>query len=230
VEELRAGARLERLPGPKYLADLSFCELVLESPLPRSATLARWRDALPRPVDVGLVAPPPTLVGPARPLELVPDLEDAMEWLADAVAALGARWLVLPTPMAVSPEPRHRDRLSRYVARLREELTDGVTFVWDPSGPWEPEDAAAFGDQLGALVAEDPLQHPPVGPADQRYLRLPAMGARPRFSEALFEDLLDRLEDAGTGCARAAIASPRSFREAVMLQRLADARLGTSMR
>jgi hypothetical protein len=225
MDELRAGAQLDRLPGPKYLAQLSFCEVALPSPLPRAATIARWRSELPGPVEAALVAPHPCIVGPRGPLRLEPELVDAMEWLADATAALAARWLVLPTPPEVTPSLRSRERLAAFLDRLREELTDAVRFVWAPAGPWEPEAAAALADRLGVVLAEDPLQAEPVALGRDRYVRLRAEGARPRLSEGLLEDLLDILEGSETRRARVAIASPRSFREASRLQALADERL-----
>lgn len=220
---VHVGATLDRLPGPKYLAALSFCELELTPPLPRVATAAKWREAMPGPVELSLLAPRPCVVGPRGPLRIDDDaLGDAVEWLADTAAALDATWVVVRTPPTVSPGPRSRERLSAYFDRVVGEL-GARRLVWAPSGPWEADEAQRFGAARGVVVAVDPLQADPL-PSAELYCRLAAAGGRPRFGEGVLEALLDRLEELGVEEARVALESPRSFQEAQRLRALADAR------
>jgi uncharacterized protein YecE (DUF72 family) len=214
---IHAGAQLERPPGPKYLEELRFAEIALPAPLPRANTLARWRGNLPEDFLLSLVAPRPTFVSQRGPLRFDDDLEAAVEWLGEAAEALGARAVVLPTAAEVSTGPRDRDLLAAYVERLPRGAERLI--VWAPTGLWEPDEAADQAGKLGLVYAFDPLEAP-VPPGPVAYGRLRAIGGRQRLTEGMLEQVHDALASSAATEAMVAIESPRSFNEAVALQRL----------
>jgi uncharacterized protein YecE (DUF72 family) len=217
---LHVGTQLERPPGPKYLEELHFGELALPPPLPRPATLARWRKNLPTTFALALVAPRPTLVSSRGPLRFDEDLEAAVDWLGEAADALGAFALVLPTGADLTTGQRDRDLLAAYLERLPR--PEGCIPVWAPSGLWEPDEAASQAQRLGVVYAVDPLESPiPEGPVG--YARLRAVGGRRRFTEGMLDDTLEAVEASDNAEVYVAIESPRSFREATALQRMAQA-------
>ena len=75
MPNVHAGALLERAPGPRYFARLHFAEVALRAPLPRPATLTRWRSALPEGFVLSIVAPKTSVVSAKGPLRF----DDALE-------------------------------------------------------------------------------------------------------------------------------------------------------
>lgn len=214
---IHVGTRLERPPGPKYLQQLHFAELALPPPLPRSSTLARWRQDLPEGFAISLVAPRPTYVSSRGPFRFDDDLEAGVEWLLEAADALEVAALVIDTGAELTTGQRDRDLLTAYLSRLRQDRDRPI--VWAPAGLWEPEDAEAMARRLGVSYGFDPLEAPPpVGPLT--YGRLRAVGGRQRFTEGMLEDALDKLSQASSAEAYLAIDSSRSFREAAIAARL----------
>ena len=91
----------------------------------------------------------------------------------------------------------------------------------EPSGPWEPDEAARVATALGFLLAFDPLLDPvPEGPI--AYARLRALGARKSFSDAVLEDVSVRLGAAMASESFIVIDAPRAFEYAVRLKQLAS--------
>jgi hypothetical protein len=219
MPSIHIGTRLERPPGPKYLQTLHFAEMSLPPPLPRPATLARWRSNLPEGFAMALVAPRPTYVSRQGPLRFDADLEAAVDWLAAAGQALAVMALVLETGAELTTGQRDRDRLAAYVEHLRQRH-DG-TIVWAPTGLWEPDEAAAMALRLGLTYAFDPLEGPPpAGPLAYAHLR--AVGGRQRLTEGMLEDALTQLGQAEASDAYLALDSSRSFREATMALQLLE--------
>jgi uncharacterized protein YecE (DUF72 family) len=217
---LLAGSILDRLPGPKYTAQLRFAEIGLRAPLPRTTTLRRMRHELPAEFVLSLRAPQSTLTSARGPLRFDTELEAAFVWLLQAREALAAQLLVLPTPADLTPGARDRELLAALAARLPR--APGRHFVWAPSGPWEPDDAARQAASLGLVLAFDPLLQPrPPGPV--AYARLRALGARRSFSDALLEDVHAMLEGEPAAESFVAIDATRSFDYAGRLQKLSGA-------
>jgi hypothetical protein len=215
---LLAGSVLDRLPGAKYLAKLRFVEFAPRDPLPRVPTLRRMRGELRAPCTISLRAPKSALVSARGPLRFDAELERGFEWLLQARDALAAKLVVLPTPPDLTPGKRDRDLFAALCARLPREA--GRHWVWDPSGPWEPEAAAAFARELGLVLAFDPLIAPrPIG--DVTYARLRALGARKSFSEAALEDVVAQVGGEGDAETFVAFDAERSFEPAVRLQKIA---------
>jgi hypothetical protein len=221
---LLAGSVVDRLPGAKYAAKLRFAELALRAPLPRVPTLRRLRAQAPAGLVLALRAPRSTLCSARGPLRFDAALERSFAWLLAASDALAVRLTLLPTPADLSTGQRDRELLAELARRLPR--TPGRDWVWQPSGPWQRDQAAEVARALGLVLAFDPLLDPlPEG--DIAYAQLRAIGERRSFSEAILEQVQAQL----AGAAResfVAIEAPRSFAHAVRLQELAGALDGAS--
>jgi uncharacterized protein YecE (DUF72 family) len=220
MPHVHAGAQLERAPGPRYVARLRFAEIALRAPLPRAATLHRWRATLPEGFALALVAPKSSVVSAKGPLRFDDALEAGFAWLCDAAEALAAQFVVIPTPASLTTGQRDRELLAAYVERLRARAPER-TVVWSPTGLWEPDSAQAFAARLGIVCAFDPLESPaPSVPV--AYARLAAIGGRQRFSDPILRDLVDILDASDAGDIYVAIASPQSFQQATRLAQIAN--------
>lgn len=210
------GIVTERIPGPKYAAQLSFAELTLRPPLPRAPTLRRQRAEQGDRVAFALRAPRSALSSQRGPLRFDDALEAGFSWLVSAADALDARAVVLPTPPDLTPGVRDTELLAAFAARLPR--SEHRHWVWEPSGAWERDRAEALCAQLGLVLAYDPLVDPrPAGPAS--YVRLRAFGARRSFSQAALEQALLTLEGA-VGDVFIAIDAPRAVQHALTLKSL----------
>ncbi len=91
--------------------------------------------------------------------------------------ALLADTLVLATPSDFTPAKPRREALAQLLGSVNRA---SKKLVWQPSGPWEIERAAAFAEEIGAVLAVDPLRDPPPK-GTTCYLRLgpfSVMGSR----------------------------------------------------
>jgi len=215
--QLYVGATLERPPGRKYVEALPFAELSFPGSLPKTKTLARWRETVPESFRIAVLVPRGA-IGPRRsPLRLTDDARETLDWLKEAVDILDAD-VVLPTGSGLTTSKRDQERLAAFIDELPRR--DERHIVWSPRGLWEAELAQPVAQKLGVLYAFDPLQDPaPEGPV--LYARVEAIGARRRIGEGVRFELLDALVDAEPEQAFIALASKRSFDEAVALQQLA---------
>jgi hypothetical protein len=221
------GTVTERIPGPKYAAQLSFAELSLRPPLPRAPTLRRQRHEQPESIVLALRAPRSALVSQRGPLRFDDALEAGLAWLIAAADALDARAVVLPTPSDLTPGMRDSELLAAYAARLPRSAHRH--WVWEPSGAWERERAEALSAELGLVLSFDPLVDPrPAGPA--AYARLRALGARRNFSQAALEQALEAVQSDEEGDAFIAIDAPRAIQHALVLRQLIAGGLPPSSR
>ena len=217
--QLFAGALLERPPGPKYTEALGFAELALTGPLPKPHTLTKWRSSLPEGFRLALRVPRTcwsTSSGPLRPGD---ELDAGLSWLSDAVDALAPELLVLATSSDVTTGARDRQRLRDFIARLPR--PDGTTIAWRASGLWEPDAVERLARGLDVLPGFDPVDDPaPAGSI--LYGSLVAEGLRRSFSHALLLDVIDSVASSSAEVAYVTIDSSQSFREAKLLQTLAE--------
>ncbi len=219
--ELLAGALVERPPGRKYVSELRFAELALQSPLPKPATLVKWRKTLPEGFHVALRAPTSCWKPPAGALRPGRELDAGLQWLAEAADALEAAVVVVATDATVTTGARDRDRLRDFFARMPR--ADDRLIMWRPSGLWEPETAGTMAATLAVTGAVDPVDHP-VPRSDVVYAHLLAEGLRRSFSHAQLSEVLDALVGSGAARAYVSIESPQSFAEARLLQALFEGR------
>ena len=216
---LLAGSVLDRIPGPKYVAKLRFAELALRAPLPRGATLRRMRGELPEDFVIALRAPKSAVVSARGPLRFDAELERGFEWLLAARDAFAAKVTLLPTPADLTPGQRDRDLLAALATRLPREPERH--WVWEPSGPWQPEEAAALAASLDLVLAFDPLLSPRP-PGRVAYARLRALGARKSFSDTALEQVSEQLAAEPDAQSFVAIDAERSFVPAQRLQAIAQ--------
>jgi uncharacterized protein YecE (DUF72 family) len=182
---LHVGALLDRAPGRKYTAALSFAEFAPRHPLPRAGTLSSMRAALPADFTMALRAPRTSLASSRGTLRWDAELEAGLAWLLSAADALAARAVVFNTPADLTPGARSRDLLREYVARLPR-VADRH-YVWLPQGVWEPADTQALCADLGLVYGFDPLEGKPAA-SEVVYATLRALGHRSGFSLAALSD------------------------------------------
>lgn len=192
--------------------------------LPKLAAARRWREASPQGVGTGLIAwqgithePGPRgyahmntplsaaqlqQAGGLRDTEVV---RQGLERFRAIAEATGAEVVVFRTGASFTPSQTNRDRMRRFFGELATADTFGETRrVWEPQGLWEPETAVALAEELGLILACDPLSNDPIGhdpgffhqlPSEDAYFRLTGMGnKRKRFPDYELDGLLDLAE------------------------------------
>ena len=215
--EFFAGAVLDRPPGSKYASALGYAELSLGAPLPKPATMARWRKELPPGFRLGLRAPEACWSSDAGPLRPCETLDRGVGWLQEAIDALETSVVVVATGASVTTGARDRARLREYFARFPRK--EGCFVVWRPTGLWEPELLRGAAPSLSVVAGFDAIDDPaPHG--RQLYGSLRAEGFRQAFSVAQLADVAEKVRDAGAVEAFVSIESPHAFREAQQLQML----------
>jgi uncharacterized protein YecE (DUF72 family) len=151
------------------------------APVPSFATLRRWRKSVPPHFNFAIVAGPN--LARVKTSEAA-DLE--LDAVRAAIDALQARCFVLRTPPEVTPTALWRDRIAKVIARFPRDVTH---FVWEPSGVWEADDAAAQARAWQVVLAVDPARDPvPAGPV--AYLRLRALGETRGFGPVALERIV----------------------------------------
>ena len=151
---------------------------------PTDATLRRWRKAVPAAFEFSVIGGPNL-----GKLKAGDALEAELAVLLKTVTLLAARVIVVATAPDVSPSKLWRDRLAKLIDRLPR---DASSIVWEPSGLWEIEDAAALADKLAITVAVDPARDAmPPGPV--AYGRLRAAGGTRAFSTTALQKVADTI-------------------------------------
>lgn len=123
----------------------------------------------------------------------------AWEAVRPCYDALGAKRIVVRTPASLTPGALGRKRLQGFVEKRR---ADGFEIVWEPEGLWAPAEACAFAASLNitamgpAFVAGRPNtdEDPEVLYDRGAWLRVDAMGRRPRLSADQLDALADHLD------------------------------------
>jgi uncharacterized protein YecE (DUF72 family) len=145
---------------------------------PALATLRRWRKSVPPHFDFAVVAGPHL-----SRVKMGDDAERELEAARGAIDALQARCFVLRTPPDVTPAAVWRERVRAIVQRFPRDVTH---FVWEPSGVWEVEDAAAQARTWGVVLAVDPARDL-VPPGPVAYVRLRSLGETRSFGAVALE-------------------------------------------
>jgi uncharacterized protein YecE (DUF72 family) len=148
---------------------------------PSLATLKRWRKSVPPHFDFAVVAGP--ALSHVKPSDAV---DREIEAACAAIDALQARCFVLRTPPEVTPASVWRERLRKIVDRVPHDVTH---FVWEPSGVWEVEQAAALARSWGVLLAVDPAREV-VPPGPVAYVRMRALGETRAFGPVALERIV----------------------------------------
>ncbi len=154
-----------------------------EGATPSLATLRRWRKSVPPHFDFAVVA------GPHLSKVKAGDATDReLEAARAAIDALQARCFVLRTTPDVTPTSLWRDRIAKIVDRLPRDVTH---FVWEPSGVWETEDAAAQARAWEIVLScQIPRESPCPRAPNTAYLRLRALGETRAFGPVALERIV----------------------------------------
>lgn len=145
---------------------------------PTTATLKKWRKAVPPTFEFAIGAGP----GMAK-VKASDALEAELEAMLATAKVLESRLFVLPTHADVTPSKLWRDRFAKLLERIPR---DASTVVWEPTGLWEHEDAAVQAKEWGVVLSCDPVRDVvPVGPVS--FCRLRALGQTRSYSTAALE-------------------------------------------
>jgi uncharacterized protein YecE (DUF72 family) len=175
------------LSGPieGYAKRFDLLEVIAGLPTsPSGATMRRWRKAVPPHFDFTVVAAPNL-----SRLKAGEALEKELSAARDAIDALQARCLLLPTPSDVTPSALWRERMGTLLVRLPRDATH---VIWEPRGVWETEDAAAQARKWGIILAVDAAKEPvPEGLVS--YVRLRALGETRSFGPSALERVVQAI-------------------------------------
>lgn len=169
----------------RYARHFDLLELRAErGKLPRLAQLKKWRETGPRGFVFSVVLPIQT-----GGLEDASTRDAGASYAAEVAHAVQAQWIVLRTPVDVTPGRTSRERLSSLVAQLR---GPGRRLAWEPRGPWAVAQAEHFATELGAvLVGDAGASEVAAGPVV--YTRLRAIGSGDRVKTSAIERAAERL-------------------------------------
>jgi uncharacterized protein YecE (DUF72 family) len=131
------------------------------------------------------------------------------------VDAMGADGIVLLTPQEFTPTKANRAALREF---LQAAGLDRREIIWEPRGPWEHDQAAAFAGDLDMILAVDPLRDPPT-PGKAAYFRFgpfAVMGSRVGIYD------LERVAEAATSFERitCVFATPHALDDARNLKKV----------
>ncbi len=203
----------------RYMAALDFLELANTFfQMPKRAALRKRAEAAPAGFAFGLVAwqlithrPGPrgyprigaeldaAQLAQAGGLRDTPVVRDAIARVGGAAEAVGAETVVFRTADDLSPSAASRELLRRFFAELAPaEAMGGARRVWEPGGLWQPQAAQTLADELGVILAFDPLAvdptleiPPPLPEADEVYFRIRGLGATSAMSGEKLEELAE---------------------------------------
>jgi len=141
------------VPATRYFKEFSFVE-VQETHLsiPGSGTIRRWRREAPPGFRFALLGP--RNVG-QEGFRVGKVTETALETIDDIAAQLEARAAVFVAPPEFTSSRANKAVLKQFLAEVKKRF-DMVVF--EPSEGWDLDDCDVLAEEVGALVARDPLQ------------------------------------------------------------------------
>lgn len=211
-------ARRQRDPIPQV--DVVLLERTLFEP-PRAGAAARWATQVRRLFPNAEVIPYAWHLlshGPddglrglsSRSLEGEPqkfgglqdtnEVKRAWEAVRPCYEALGAKRIAIRTPASLTPGAIGRKRLQTFIEHRR---ADGFETVWEPEGLWSAAETATLASALKirplgpAFVAGRPnteADDPEVLYHRNAWLRVDAMGRRPRLSADQLDAIADHVD------------------------------------
>ncbi len=209
------GVSTERPPGPGYKDKLTFVELAPTPPLPRSATLQRWREANPE-LATSLAVPKHFLAGSGRFLSSS-DLDETATWICESAEAISARVTVLCTGPEFTPTARNKERFLALCGKVRQPER---RIAWQAGGLWEADETRDLALRHDIIPVSDPLDAKLEGTV--AYGRVRAVGSRIRISEGMLSEIQGQLEGT-TGEVYLAFQAVRAYRLAAQLRAMLDA-------
>jgi len=171
---------------------------------PKPASAARWLEEAPEEFAFSLVASrlvsatpehlPPGLDGDPRNyggLQLTPEVRALTDKTLETALAMRAKMVVFVTTPQLRPGPRGRETLGRFFKSIDRR---GLSFAWEPHGPWEEAEIAALCEELDLTRCFDPLRdEPPAGAT--AYARLGPFAVMGRaFADDELEEIAEVLD------------------------------------
>ncbi|ADB38988.1 DUF72 domain-containing protein [Spirosoma linguale] len=154
---------------------------------PQLATLARWRDQVPTDFEFTLKAwqlithsaQSPTYKRIKKPLtdaeraeagffRPTPTVEHAWQVTRQCAQALRARTVLFQCPASFTQTPQHIAQLTRFFSDIDR---SGLTFAWEPRGPWDKDTIKGLCEDLQLWHVVDPFVQATTTP-DHCYFRL----------------------------------------------------------
>jgi hypothetical protein len=204
-------ANVHRLKSAADDVQLLLLERTLLDP-PRAAAAARWgemlrqqfpnaellpyvwhlishavEDGLRDRGSRGLAGDPHTFGG----LQPTPQNDQAWNAFEQCVEALGAKRVVLRTPISITPGALGRRRIRAFVDKHRD-----CGFVWEPQGLWTPSEAAGFAKDVPLTLLHPAFEggRPIDDVDDDAWLRVDPVGRHAKLGGAQLDALADRLD------------------------------------
>jgi uncharacterized protein YecE (DUF72 family) len=221
MSNVRVGTAGFAVQRERYQSKLRFVEFTLRPPVPSPKVLAGWQRSSPEGFTFAAVAPDSLYGERDWPMRDPVKLQSELDRFGNQVNALGARVVVLRTPLAVSPGSV---ALKRFLPVLERARSFGAVLVWEPAGLWEREEALAVASDFNAVVAGDPLQNPPE--ENIVYARMRGLGSDQRYTMGRLEALAERI--AGADEAFVVFDSGSAWREACGFAKLSGELLASS--
>lgn len=189
--------------------------------LPKARILRQWREDAGERGRIGVLAPQlitdkpgpkgyPRAAGRYTREQLAqagsfrdtPLVRDAVRDLAAACATCQAQTVIFRSPPDFAPSTSNRDRLRAFFGDMASaELFADTARVWEPLGLWDVHTAARLAEELGLVLACDPLSNDPLLhlevdfaslPVSRMYFRITGLGrGSQRFDEYALEPLLE---------------------------------------
>lgn len=183
--QLHVGQAALRGSVERYARHFNLVEVAADlSHLPRAPKLRKQREHAPSGFCFSVV-----LGGQLASLS--PELAEDVKRPLAVASALGAGWLVLRTPSAVTPSPRFRRRLAELAGLL---APSGARVAWEAQGLWQEDDVRAVCRELGWHRIIDPAREE-VPDVPVVYARVRALGEGARFNASLAERVADALAE-----------------------------------
>lgn len=174
------------VPATRYFKEFSFVEVQeTHLSLPGRGTIRRWRREAPAGFRFALLGP--RNVG-QEGFRVGKVTETALDSIVGVADALQARTAVFVAPIEFTSTRTNKAVLKQFLSAVRERFD---TVVFEPCEGWDLDDSDVLAEQVGALVARDPLVQG-LSKRDVAYYRLHG----PAGHKSRYEDpAIDRLSE-----------------------------------
>lgn len=172
------------VPATRYFKEFSFVEVQeTHLSLPGRGTIRRWRREAPEGFRFALLGP--RNVG-QEGFRVGKVTETALESIEEIADALSARTAVFVAPPEFTSSRTNKAVLKEFLADVRKRFE---TVVFEPGEGWDLDDCDVLAEDVGAIVARDPLVQG-LSKRDIAYYRLhgPA-GHKSRYEDPAIEKL-----------------------------------------
>ncbi len=180
------------VPATRYFKEFSFVEVQeTHLSLPGRGTIRRWRREAPEGFRFALLGPRNVGQEGFRVGKVTETALDNIQGVSDA---LEARTAVFVAPNEYTSSRTNKAVLKEFLSNVRERFD---TVVFEPCAGWDLDECDVLAEQVGAIVARDPLTQD-VSKRDVAYYRLhgPA-GHKSRYEDPAIERWGDSAAAAG---------------------------------